>query len=43
LFANKLAHDDDFSAKYAEVGESYSDLEIRLIKKLNDVDFKLNI
>ena len=41
LFANKLAHDDDFSAKYAEVGESYSDLEIRLITKLNDIDFQI--
>lgn len=38
-FANKLAHNADFSSKYAEVGEEYLDLEQRLVKKLADKDF----
>ncbi|ENU79255.1 hypothetical protein F975_02947 [Acinetobacter sp. ANC 3789] len=41
LFANKLAYDDEFATKHAEVGESYGDLEIRLITKLNDIDFQI--
>ena len=39
FFANKLAHNADFSSKYAEIGEEYSDLEQRLVKKLADKDF----
>ena len=36
LFANKLAHDDQFASRVAEVGESYDDLERRLIGLLAD-------
>lgn len=36
FFANKLAHDDAFSSQYAEVGESYEDLEKRLSILLAD-------
>ena len=43
FFANKLAHNVTFSSKYAEVGEEYSDLEIRLAKKLTDKNFVKNI
>lgn len=39
FFANKLAHDDAFASKYAEVGEEYLDLEKRLIKSLSDSEF----
>ncbi|WP_269915497.1 replication initiation protein RepM [Acinetobacter sp. HY1485] len=39
LFANKLAYDDAFASKHAEVGEEYTDLEKRLIKKLSDNEF----
>ena len=36
LFANKLAHDDQFAGRVAEVGESYDDLERRLTDLLVD-------
>ena len=36
LFANKLAHDDQFAGRVAEVGESYDDLERRLVGLLAD-------
>lgn len=39
FFANKLAYDNEFSSKHAEVGEEYSDLEKRLIQKLSDPIF----
>lgn len=39
FFAHKLAHDNSFASQYAEVGEEYSDLEARLIKKLADQKF----
>lgn len=39
FFANKLAYDDTFASKHAEVGEEYADLEKRLIKKLADNEF----
>ena len=39
FFAHKLAYDTTFASKYAEVGEEYTDLEKRLIKKLSDRDF----
>lgn len=39
LFAKKLAYDDIFASGYAEVGENYSDLEMRLIKNLNNQEF----
>lgn len=39
FFAHKLAHDETFASKHAEVGEEYSDLEKRLVKKLTDNDF----
>ena len=39
FFAYKLAHDNIFASKYAEVGEEYSDLEVRLRKKLADQNF----
>lgn len=39
LLAKKLAYDDIFASGYAEVGENYSDLEIRLIKNLNNQEF----
>lgn len=42
-FANKLAHNADFSSKYAEVGEEYEDLEKRLTKKLTDKEFTKKI
>ncbi|MBF7686406.1 replication initiation protein [Acinetobacter sp. B10A] len=38
-FANKLAHDDVFASSYAEVGESYIDLEKRLLLKLSNPKF----
>lgn len=43
FFANKLAYDDEFAAKHAAVGESYTDLEIRLLDKLRDINFQKNI
>ena len=39
FFANKLAYDNAFASKHAEVGEEYADLEKRLIKKLSDNEF----
>ena len=39
FFAHKLAYDDAFASKYAKVGEEYSDLEKRLVKKLTDSTF----
>ncbi len=36
LFANKLAHDDQFGSRVGEVGESREDLERRLIDLLAD-------
>lgn len=39
LFANKLAYDNAFSAKYAEIGEEYEELETRLSSKLQDEAF----
>ena len=39
FFAHKLAHDNSFASRYAEVGEEYSDLEARLRKKLADQTF----
>lgn len=39
FFAKKLAYDENFSSKNAEIGENYSDFENRLIKQLNDLDF----
>lgn len=39
FFANKLAYDSIFSNQYAEVGEEYKDLEIRLLKKLTCTNF----
>ena len=39
FFANKLAYDNTFASKHAEVGEEYSDLEKRLVKKLMDSEF----
>ena len=39
FFANKLAYDDTFASKYAEVGEEYGALEKRLIKNLSDDEF----
>ena len=36
LFANKLAHDDQFGGRVGEVGESREDLERRLINLLVD-------
>ena len=39
FFAHKLAHDDVFAGKYAEVGEEYSDLEKRLVIKLTEYSF----
>lgn len=41
LFAKKLAYDDIFASGYAEVGENYSDLEMRLVKNLNNQEFIL--
>ncbi|ENV28376.1 hypothetical protein F961_03214, partial [Acinetobacter baumannii NIPH 60] len=34
LFANKLAYDEEFASRIAEIGESYEDLEKRLVKML---------
>ena len=39
FFAHKLAYDNSFASRYAEVGEEYSDLEARLRKKLADQNF----
>ena len=36
FFANKLAHHDPFASKKAAVGESYADLEKRLVTELQD-------
>lgn len=38
-FAKKLTYDDIFSSQFAEVGESYQDVEKRLILKLSDSNF----
>lgn len=37
LFANKLAHHDPFASQKATVGESYKDLEKRLLVELRDI------
>lgn len=37
FFANKLAHHDPFASQKAAVGESYADLEKRLLIELEDV------
>lgn len=37
LFANKLAHHDPFASQKAAVGESYKDLEKRLLVELRDI------
>lgn len=39
FFAHKLAYDDVFASKYAEIGEEYNDLEQRLNKNLTDINF----
>lgn len=39
LFAKKLAYDDIFASSYAEIGESYKDLEERLINNINNPEF----
>ena len=39
FFANKLAHYDPFASQKAAVGESYADLEKRLLIELQDVEF----
>ncbi|SDC20296.1 replication initiation protein RepM [Acinetobacter boissieri] len=39
FFAKKLAYDDVFASSYAEVGETYSDLEKRLLLRLTNLDF----
>ena len=39
FFANKLAHHDPFASKKVAVGESYADLEKRLLIELQDVEF----
>lgn len=39
FFANKLAHHDPFASQKAAVGESYADLEKRLLIELQDVEF----
>ena len=36
FFANKLAHHDPFASQKAAVGESYADLEKRLVTELQD-------
>ena len=36
FFANKLAHHDPFASQKAAVGESYADLEKRLLIELQD-------
>lgn len=38
FFANKLAHHDPFASKKAAVGESYADLEKRLLIELQDAE-----
>jgi plasmid replication initiation protein len=38
FFANKLAHYDPFASQKAEVGESYADLEKRLLIELQDTE-----
>ncbi|GAB03439.1 replication initiation protein RepM, partial [Acinetobacter sp. NBRC 100985] len=38
LFANKLAHHDPFASQKAAVGESYADLEKRLLIELQDAE-----
>ena len=39
FFANKLAHYDPFASQKAAVGESYADLEKRLLIELQDEKF----
>ncbi|MCF9034699.1 replication initiation protein RepM [Acinetobacter nectaris] len=39
LFAKKLAYDDEFASRYAEAGENYFELEVRLINNLSDSGF----
>ena len=39
FFANKLAHHDPFASQKAAVGESYADLEKRLLVELQDEKF----
>lgn len=43
FFAKKLAYDDAFASQHAQIGEEYSDLEQRLIKKLADKNFVYKI
>lgn len=43
FFANKLAHDDSFASQHAEAGEQHKDLERRLITKLTNPDYALQI
>ncbi|EXB22556.1 replicase domain protein [Acinetobacter baumannii 1419130] len=38
FFANKLAHYDPFASQKAAVGESYDDLEKRLLIELQDAE-----
>ena len=38
FFANKLAHHDPFASQKAAVGESYADLEKRLLIELQDAE-----
>ncbi len=38
FFANKLAHYDPFASQKAAVGESYADLEKRLLTELQDAE-----
>ncbi|ESK36588.1 hypothetical protein P256_02500 [Acinetobacter nectaris CIP 110549] len=42
FFANKLAYDEQFSSKYARIGEEYIDLEKRLYKDLLNPKFIQN-
>lgn len=39
FFAHKLAHDSNFSSKYAKPGEEYLDIEKRLIQELQNEKF----
>lgn len=39
FFSKKLAHDDKFSSEFAKVGESYSDLELRIKIEIKDINF----
>ncbi|MBF7683895.1 replication initiation protein [Acinetobacter sp. B5B] len=39
LFAKKLAYDNEFSSQFADVGESYIDLESRLVSKIKEKGF----